>query len=147
MPTQALRVLVIDDDDPIRMLCRYDLTFEGFEVVEASDGEEGLEKAVTERPDVIILDRMMPFMDGLSVLRELGRRVETAHIPVVMLTARAMPKDRLESWIAGAYAHIDKPFAVDHLTKTVRKLAEMSPEDRREYRADMLNRVRELAAS
>ncbi len=144
---QSLRVLVIDDDDPIRMLCRYDLTFEGFEVLEAADGEEGIEKAVTERPDIIILDRMMPFMDGLSVLRELGRRVETSQIPVVMLTARAMPKDRLESWIAGAYAHIDKPFAVDHLTNTVRKIATMTPEERRTYRADMLERVRELAAS
>lgn len=137
---------MIDDDDPVRLLCRLDLSFEGFEVLEARDGAEGLEKATEQKPDVIVLDRMMPVMDGLTVLRELVRNAETSTIPVLMLTARALPSDRLESWIAGAAAHLDKPFAIQDLTDTVRRLAQMSPDELRAHRADMLTRVRELAS-
>jgi DNA-binding response OmpR family regulator len=139
-------VLVIDDDEPVRLLCRLDLSYEGFEVVEARDGAEGLDMATEQHPDVIVLDRMMPVMDGLTVLRELGRNVETSTIPVLMLTARALPSDKLDSWIAGAAAHLDKPFAIQELTDTVRRLAQMTPDELRAHRADMLTRVRELAS-
>jgi DNA-binding response OmpR family regulator len=144
MPETA-KVLVVDDEPSIRLLCRLDLQFDGFDVVEAEDGAEALDKAVEEHPNVIILDRMMPVMDGITVLRELRRNVETSDIPVLMLTARSVPGAKLESWIAGATEHLEKPFLVRDLTDTVRRLSQMTPEEMREHRADMRARVRDLA--
>jgi two-component system response regulator ResD len=85
----ALRVLVIDDEAPIRLLCRVNLEAEGMEVLEAADGPSGLEKARSETPDVILLDVMMPGLDGWRVAEELLDDERTDAIPIVFLTARA----------------------------------------------------------
>ena len=105
------RLLVVDDDDDIRMLVRLSLErVGGHEVIEAANGREGLERARAELPDAILLDVMMPEMDGPATVLELRSRPETAAIPVVLLTAKVQPRDRerfAELPIAGAIA---KPF-------------------------------------
>jgi CheY-like chemotaxis protein len=105
------RVLVVDDDDDIRMLVRLSLErVGGNEVIEAANGREGLERARAELPDAILLDVMMPEMDGPTTVRELRALPETERIPVVLLTAKVQPRDRerfSELPIAGAIA---KPF-------------------------------------
>ena len=88
------RVLVIDDEAPIRLLCRVNLEAEGMEVLEASDGPTGLEKARNDEPDVILLDVMMPGLDGWQVAEELLDSDVTSSIPIVFLTARAEVRDR-----------------------------------------------------
>src|SRR3954451_21089476 len=88
------RVLVIDDEAPIRLLCRVNLEAEGIEVLEAADGPSGLEKARAEIPDVVLLDGMMPGLDGWRVAEELLDDERTAGIPIVFLTARAELRDR-----------------------------------------------------
>ncbi len=139
------RVLVVDDEPSILQLCQLNLGFEGMEAFTASDAPHGIEIAITEQPDVIVLDWMLPVMDGLTALRELKDNALTAHIPVVMLTAKQTSSDRLDGWLAGASAHIGKPFSLDELTQTVRQLAAMSPDEHREHRGNVLARLRELA--
>src|SRR5207249_12249962 len=86
---RAPRVLVIDDEPPIRLLCRVNLEAEGMEVLEAADGPSGLESARTSMPDVILLDVMMPGLDGWQVAEELLEDERTSGIAIVFLTARA----------------------------------------------------------
>jgi CheY-like chemotaxis protein len=103
-------VLVIDDEETIRMLCRVNLAVSGIEVLEAADGETGLEMASSERPDLILLDVMMPGLDGWEVARRLAADPATREIPVVFLTARAGYEDRLQGEQVGAVGYVVKPF-------------------------------------
>ena len=111
MPSAATRrVLVIDDEHAIRMLCRVNLSASGIEVLEAEDGETGLELARRERPDLVLLDVMMPGLDGWSVARELAANDDTRDIPVVFLTARAEPADLRRGEQLGGAGYVVKPF-------------------------------------
>jgi DNA-binding response OmpR family regulator len=103
-------VLVIDDERSIRMLCRVNLAASGMKVYEASDGRQGLELARRERPDLVLLDVMMPELDGWSVARELAADDETRDIPIVFLTARADPADRRLGEQLGGVGYVVKPF-------------------------------------
>jgi CheY-like chemotaxis protein len=103
-------VLVIDDEGSIRTLCRVNLRASGMEVLEAENGEQGLELARRERPDVVLLDVMMPGLDGWSVARELAADEKTREIPVVFLTARADPADRRIAERLGGVGYVVKPF-------------------------------------
>ena len=103
------RVLVIDDEAPIRLLCRVNLEADGMEVLEASDGPTGLEKARNEGPDVILLDVMMPKMDGFEVCRRVKTDPKTAHIPILIVTALSDRKERLAGIGAGANDFLNKP--------------------------------------
>src|SRR5919205_810707 len=103
-------VLVIDDEAPIRLLCRVNLEAEGIDVVEAPDGARGLELARSEDPDVILLDVMMPGLDGWRVAEELLQDRRTKKIPIVFLTARAAPPDRRRGLELGSAEYITKPF-------------------------------------
>jgi CheY-like chemotaxis protein len=103
-------VLVIDDEHAIRLLCRVNLTASGIEVLEASDGATGIELARRERPDLILLDVMMPGLDGWEVARRLAADPATREIPVVFLTARAGQEDRHHGEAAGAVGYVVKPF-------------------------------------
>jgi CheY-like chemotaxis protein len=104
-------VLVVDDDDDIRMLVRLSLErVGGNEVLEATNGREGLELAQAERPDAILLDVMMPELDGPSTVRELRALRETASIPVVLLTAKVQPRDRERFADLAVTGTIAKPF-------------------------------------
>jgi CheY-like chemotaxis protein len=104
------RVLVIDDERSIRMLCRVNLSASGMEVLEAEGGDEGLDLARREQPDLILLDVMMPGRDGWSVARALAEDGRTREIPVVFLTARADAADRRLGRQLGGVAYVVKPF-------------------------------------
>ena len=104
------KVLVIDDEAPIRLLCRVNLEAEGMEVVEATNGAQGLELARSERPDVVLLDVMMPALDGWRVAEAILDDAGTSHIPIVFLTARAEVRDRARGLDIGGVDYITKPF-------------------------------------
>jgi DNA-binding response OmpR family regulator len=103
-------VLVVDDERSIRLLCRVNLQASGLEVLEADDGEAGLELARREQPDLILLDVMMPGLDGWGVARQLAADQSTKDIPVIFLTARAEPADRRLGEQLGGVGYVVKPF-------------------------------------
>jgi DNA-binding response OmpR family regulator len=103
-------VLIADDEEDIRELVSYRLTNSGFDVLEAADGEEALELARKQHPDLVLLDVMMPGLDGWAVAADLGARPETKDIPVVFLTARAERVDRERGHELGGVAYVVKPF-------------------------------------
>ena len=143
----ATKVLVIDDEAPIRLLCRVNLEAEGMEVVEASDGPTGLEKARVEQPDVVLLDVMMPGIDGWRVAEELLEDKRTRGIPIVFLTARAEFRDRARGLDIGGVDYVTKPFNPLELAPLVRDLLErLSRGERDELRAEKLNELRALMA-
>lgn len=135
-----MRVLVVDDEPDVLLLCRVNLEFAGHEVLEASNGERGVELALGERPDVIVLDVMLPERDGLSVLRELSADTRTQDTPVILLTARAQDADRLRGWQAGCTDYVTKPFSPSALSDAVHRVAEMTTEERQQHRRRQLAR-------
>ena len=118
------RVLVIDDEAPIRLLCRVNLEAAGMETIEAEDGPSGLEAARSERPDAILLDVMMPGMDGWQVLEELLDDERTNDIPIIFLTARAEVRDQARGLELGGVDYITKPFSPVDLAPLVEDLLE-----------------------
>ena len=106
----ARRVLVVDDERAIRLLCRVNLAASGMDVLEAEDGRSGLELARKERPDLVLLDVMMPGVDGWTVARELAADEDTRDIPVVFLTARADAADKRLGEQLGGVGYVIKPF-------------------------------------
>jgi two-component system alkaline phosphatase synthesis response regulator PhoP len=131
-----MRVLVIDDEPDVLLLCRVNFEFAGHEVLEAPDAERGMEAAVNNHPDVIVLDIMLPRKDGLTLLQELHERPDTADIPVVLLTARTQSADQLRGFRAGADEYVTKPFSPTALTHTVQRVGEMSADERRRHREE-----------
>ncbi|MHC4455628.1 MAG: response regulator [Planctomycetota bacterium] len=117
-------VLVVDDEEHIRMVVEYNLRLDGFEVYLAEDGPAGLRLAREIVPDVILLDWMMPEMDGLEVLSELKHDERTEHIPVFMLTAKGMASDIERAFELGADDYITKPFDPRKLGETIKKKIE-----------------------
>ncbi|MEU8797459.1 response regulator [Spirillospora sp. NPDC048819] len=120
------RVLVVDDDEVIRQLIAVNLQLEGFEVSTAVDGQDCLEKVADVSPDVITLDVMMPRLDGWVTAIRLREDPRTAHIRVVMITARAQEHDVRRGHEIGVDAYVTKPFDPNQLIQTVRKLATVS---------------------
>ena len=116
------RVLVIDDEAPIRLLCRVNLEAEKMEVVEAKDGPTGLEEAKRTDPDVILLDVMMPMLDGWRVAEHLLDDPKTKDIPIIFLTARAEFRDRARGLDIGGIDYVTKPFNPLELASLVRNL-------------------------
>jgi DNA-binding response OmpR family regulator len=104
------KVLIVDDEAPIRLLCRVNLEAEGMEVIEASDGQRGVESARRELPDVILLDVMMPRLDGWGVAQQLVGDELTKKIPIIFLTARAEVRDRARGLDIGGIEYVTKPF-------------------------------------
>ena len=140
----TMRVLVIDDEAPIRLLCRVNLEAEGMEVLEAADGPTGLETARAERPDVILLDVMMPGLDGWRVAEELLDDERTAEIPIVFLTARAELRDRARGIDLGGVDYVTKPFNPVELAPLVRDLlARVERGERDELRREKLSELRD----
>jgi DNA-binding response OmpR family regulator len=139
----ATRVLVIDDEAPIRLLCRVNLEAEGMEVVEAADGPSGLEKARAEEPDVILLDVMMPGLDGWRVAEELLDDERNEGIPIVFLTARAELRDRARGIDLGGVDYVTKPFNPVELAPLVRDLlARVGRGERDDLRREKLTDLR-----
>jgi two-component system, OmpR family, phosphate regulon response regulator PhoB len=117
------RVLVVDDEPDVLLLCRLNLQLRGHEFLEASEGPSALELAREQRPDVIVLDLMLPGMDGYEVLETLRGDESTARIPVLVLTAKSLRADRERSRELGAAAFLTKPFLPDDLCEIVDSLA------------------------
>ena len=119
------RILVVDDDPEIREFVKTNLESEGFEVEVAGSGPEALEFAVDRPPALVLLDVMMPGMDGLTTLRHLRNDVPTANVPVVMLTAKPRAADRVKGLDLGADDYITKPFDVEELVARVRSVIQI----------------------
>jgi DNA-binding response OmpR family regulator len=142
------RVLVIDDEPPIRLLCRVNLEAEGMEVLEAADGPSGLEKAKSRRPDVILLDVMMPGLDGWRVAEELLDDPSTQEIPIVFLTARAEFRDRARGLDIGGVDYVTKPFNPVELAPLVRGLlSRLKAGERDELRREKISDLRALMST
>ena len=103
-------MLVADDEPPIRLLCQVNLALAGMDVLQAADGQEALDLARSQAPDLILLDLMMPRLDGWTVAEELAADDRTSDIPVLFLTARATTADRRRAEELGALGYILKPF-------------------------------------
>jgi len=139
----ATIVLVIDDEAPIRLLCRVNLEAEGMTVLEAADGPSGLEKARSETPDVVLLDVMMPGLDGWRVAEELLEDRRTARIPIIFLTARAELRDRARGIDLGGVDYVTKPFNPVELAPLVRALlGRVERGERDELRSEKLIELR-----
>jgi two-component system, OmpR family, alkaline phosphatase synthesis response regulator PhoP len=139
------RVLVIDDEAPIRLLCRVNLEAEGMEVLEAADGPTGLDVAKEERPDVILLDVMMPGIDGWRVAEQLLDDPRTSEIPIIFLTARAEFRDRARGLDIGGVDYVTKPFNPVELAPLVRDLLDrLERGERDDLRREKLSDLRLL---
>jgi two-component system alkaline phosphatase synthesis response regulator PhoP len=139
------KVLVIDDEAPIRLLCRVNLEAEGMEVLEAADGPTGLEMAKDESPDVILLDVMMPVLDGWRVAERLLLDPSTSGIPIIFLTARAEFRDRARGLDIGGLDYVTKPFNPLELATLVEDvLARVDRGERDELRHEKLSELRAL---
>jgi DNA-binding response OmpR family regulator len=142
------RVLVIDDEAPIRLLCRVNLEAEGMEVYEAPDGPSGLDSARRESPDVILLDVMMPGLDGWKVAEELLAEPATSGIPIVFLTARADLRDRARGMDLGGLDYITKPFNPVELASLVSSVVDaVNRGERDQLRTEKIADLRELFES
>jgi DNA-binding response OmpR family regulator len=142
------RVLVIDDEAPIRLLCRVNLEAEGMEVFEAADGPSGLEVARRERPDAVLLDVMMPGLDGWAVAEELLTDEGTQDIPIIFLTARADLRDRARGMDVGGLEYVTKPFNPVELASLVRGVVSaIERGEREQLRSEKLSQLRNLFES
>ena len=118
--SDATRILVVDDDPKIRAVVRRGLAYEGYRIVEAATGEEGLEKAREHLPDLVVLDVMLPGIDGLEVTKRL--RSGGDDLAILMLTARDVIKDRVQGLETGADDYLVKPFSIEELLARVHAL-------------------------
>ena len=116
------KILVCDDDELLMELLQFRLEAKGFDVVVARDGREALQLVETALPDALVLDGMMPRIDGLEVLRRLRENAATQSIPVIMLTARKGERDIVEALHLGASDYLSKPFSPDELTARLMRL-------------------------
>ena len=118
------RILVVEDEADVREVVKATLQENGYQVIEAADGLEGYtaaaDAAVAEKPDLIVLDLMLPRLNGFEVLEKLKANPQTSYIPVVILTARGQPQDETRALNSGATDYMTKPWAADELSDRVR---------------------------
>jgi two-component system phosphate regulon response regulator PhoB len=144
-PNGQTQVLVIDDEAPIRLLCRVNLEAEGMTVLEAADGPAGLDLARDRRPDIVLLDVMMPGLDGWRVAEQLLDDERTSTIPIIFLTARAEFRDRARGLDIGGVDYVTKPFNPLDLAPLVRDLlVRIERGERDELRGEKLAELRSL---
>jgi two-component system alkaline phosphatase synthesis response regulator PhoP/two-component system response regulator VicR len=116
------KILAVDDERHIVRLVEVNLQRAGYQVVTAYDGKEALEKVKSENPDLVVLDVMMPYMDGFEVLKNLKADPSTAEIPVIMLTAKAQDADVFRGWQSGVDCYLTKPFNPMELLTFVKRI-------------------------
>jgi two-component system phosphate regulon response regulator PhoB len=119
-------ILVVEDEAPLLTLLRYNLEKQGFRVEEAADGQEALLRVAEVKPDLILLDWMLPALSGLEVCRQIRRRPATRDLPIIMVTARTEDQDAVRALDTGADDYIAKPFAMDALLARIRALLRRS---------------------
>ena len=140
-----MRTLIVDDEAPIRLLCKVNLEAEGIEVLEAGDGVSGLEVARKDKPDAILLDVMMPGLNGWNVAEQLLADEATSAIPIIFLTARADLRDRVRGMDAGGLDYITKPFNPLELAKLVREVVDaVECGEREQLRTERLSELKAL---
>jgi two-component system phosphate regulon response regulator PhoB len=120
------RILIIEDERGLTDVLAYNLQREGYDTIVAHDGAEGLRKAQMQLPDVVLLDLMLPGMDGLEVCRQLRAGERTRHVPILMLTARAEETDQIVGFTMGADDYVTKPFNVKVLLQRIKALQRRS---------------------
>ena len=116
------KILAVDDEKHIVRLVQVNLERQGYQVVTANDGKEALQKVADENPDLVVLDVMMPYMDGFEVLQNLRRNPSTRDIPVIMLTAKAQDADVFKGWQSGVDCYLTKPFNPMELLSFVKRI-------------------------
>lgn len=141
MPGDRPVVLVVDDEEDVVVLCRVNLEFEGYEVIEAVDGEDALVKAREHRPDVVLLDVMLPGRDGWEVLAAIKADPDLHDTPVVLLTARMLDDDQIRGWSSGAADYVTKPFSPLTLSQVLQDVLATSPEDEERRRRMILEKL------
>ena len=119
-------ILVVEDEAPLMTLLRYNLEKQGFKVEEAADGQEALLRVSEQRPDLVLLDWMLPALSGIEVCRQLRRRPNTRDLPIIMVTARTEDQDAVRALDTGADDYIAKPFVMDSLLARIRALLRRS---------------------
>jgi len=144
--TDQKRVLVVDDEPDVLLLCRVNLEFEGYDVSTAPDGQAGFDACRELLPDVVLLDVMMPKMDGWQVLEAIKADDDLAHIPVVMLTAKVQDEDQIRGWSAGAAEYITKPFSPLSLSQVIGDVIRADPEEEARRRQMILEKLKLLQA-
>lgn len=123
------KILVVEDEENIRQLLRYNLEKEGFQILEANDGLLGIKIALIEKPELVILDLMLPGADGLEVCRTLKKNMGTAAIPIIMLTAKAEEIDKVIGLELGADDYMTKPFSPRELVARVKAVLRRSQKE------------------
>ena len=123
------KILTVDDEPHIIRLMQINLEKAGYTVVTAADGREGLSKVAAERPDLVVMDVMMPYMDGFEALSQLRRNPSTRDLPVIMLTAKAMDSDVAAGYRTGADCYLTKPFNPRELLAFVKRILEFKDPD------------------
>jgi DNA-binding response OmpR family regulator len=121
MSEQKKKLLIVEDEESIRFLLRQNMEFEGYDVVEAEDGEEGLRQAQSCDPDLILLDLMLPKMSGMEVCKRL--RASGNQVPIIMLTARGEQMDKVIGLKTGADDYLTKPFDVLELAARIEAIS------------------------
>jgi len=116
------KILAVDDERHIVRLVQVNLERAGYEVVTAFDGKDALEKVASEQPDLVVLDVMMPYMDGFEVLQNLRKNPNTRELPVIMLTAKAQDADVFRGWQSGVDCYLTKPFNPMELISFVKRI-------------------------
>ena len=123
------KILIVEDEGNIRQLVRYNIEKEGFQVMEAADGLQGLRTAQREKPDLVLLDLMLPGMDGLEVCRTLKGAPATSALPIIMLTAKAEEVDKIIGLELGADDYMTKPFSPRELTARIKAVLRRSQKE------------------
>ena len=129
MENKDVKILIVDDEKHINRLIQINLERTGYKTVSAYDGEEALKLVESEKPNMIILDWMMPKKNGMETLKALKANPETNELPIIMLTAKAQDADVLKGWQSGVDAYLLKPFSPMELLAFVKRILEFNPED------------------
>lgn len=140
---RSKKILVVDDEPGVVEIVRVNLEWEGYDICEAFDGREGWEKARSEKPDLVILDVMMPQMSGLELLTRLQADPQLCTVPVIMLTVRAEDMDVIQALEKGAVEYLTKPFDPLNLVRVVREiLEELDQPGREAHRQRLLEQIK-----
>ncbi len=131
------KILAVDDERHIVRLVQVNLERAGYEVVTAFDGKDALEKVKSENPDLVVLDVMMPYMDGFEVLQHLRKDPNTRELPVIMLTAKAQDADVFRGWQSGVDCYLTKPFNPMELIVFVKRIFKSQEEDDGDHRYEL----------
>lgn len=138
------RILVVDDEEDVHLLCRVTLELEGYHVHAVANGAEALEALRDEPTSLVLLDVMMPVMDGWTFLRAVRSDPRLRHTPVVMLTAKVRSTDQVRGLSEGAVDYVTKPFHPSTVVKTVREVLETSAAERDSRRKERLRHLKLL---